>query len=171
MYLIKTAEINEEIRDLEVRVIGDENEQLGVMSGKEAFALAQERKLDLVKIAPNAKPPVCKIMDFGKFRYEQQKRDKEARKKQKSATLKEIRLGLNIEKNDLETKAKNAIKFLEGGDKVKVSLRFKGREMGYTTQGFEVIKKFTAEVAEVGVIETPAKLEGRSLVAIYAPNK
>ena len=141
------------------------------MSGKEAFALAQERKLDLVKIAPNAKPPVCKIMDFGKFRYEQQKRDKEARKKQKSATLKEIRLGLNIEKNDLETKAKNAIKFLEGGDKVKVSLRFKGREMGYTTQGFEVIKKFTAEIAEVGVIETPAKLEGRSLVAIYAPNK
>ena len=121
MYLIKTAEINEEIRDLEVRVIGEENEQLGVMSGKEAYALAQEKKLDLVKIAPSAKPPVCKIMDFGKFRYEQQKKDKEAKKKQKNATLKEIRLGLNIEKNDLETKSKNAIKFLQSGDKVKVS--------------------------------------------------
>lgn len=171
MYLIKTAEINEEIRDLEVRVIGEENEQLGVMSGKEALALAQERKLDLVKIAPGAKPPVCKIMDFGKFRYEQQKKDKEAKKKQKSGTLKEIRLGLNIEKNDLETKSKNAIKFLQSGDKVKVSLRFKGREMGYTQQGFEVIKKFTSELEGVGVIETPAKLEGRSLVAIFAPNK
>ena len=171
MYLIKTAEINEEIRDLEVRVIGEENEQLGVMSGKEAYALAQEKKLDLVKIAPSAKPPVCKIMDFGKFRYEQQKKDKEAKKKQKSATLKEIRLGLNIEKNDLETKSKNAIKFLQSGDKVKVSLRFKGREMGYTQQGFEVIKKFTAEIEGFGTLETPTKLEGRSLVAIFAPNK
>ncbi len=171
MYLIKTAEINEEIRDLEVRVIGDDNEQLGVMTSKEAYALAQERKLDLVKIAPNAKPPVCKIMDFGKFRYEQQKRDKEARKKQKSAQVKEIRLGLNIEKNDLETKAKNAIKFLQSGDKVKVSLRFKGREMGYTQQGFEVIKKFSATLEEVASLEAPAKLEGRSLVATYAPKK
>jgi len=171
VYLIKTAEINEEIRDLEVRVIGDDNEQLGVMTSKEAYALAQERKLDLVKIAPNAKPPVCKIMDFGKFRYEQQKRDKEARKKQKSAQVKEIRLGLNIEKNDLETKAKNAIKFLQSGDKVKVSLRFKGREMGYTQQGFEVIKKFSATLEEVASLEAPAKLEGRSLVATYAPKK
>jgi len=171
VYLIKTAEINEEIRDLEVRVIGDDNEQLGVMSSKEAYALAQERKLDLVKIAPNAKPPVCKIMDFGKFRYEQQKRDKEARKKQKSAQVKEIRLGLNIEKNDLETKSKNAIKFLQSGDKVKVSLRFKGREMGYTQQGFEVIKKFSAALEEVASLEAPAKLEGRSLVATYAPKK
>jgi len=171
VYLIKTAEINEEIRDIEVRVIDEENEQLGVMSGKEAYALAVERKLDLVKIAPNAKPPVCKIMDFGKFRYEQQKKDKEARKKQKSSGVKEIRLGLNIEKNDLETKAKNAIKFLLGGDKVKVSLRFKGREMGYTTQGFDVIKKFTAEIEEAGAIEAPAKLEGRSLVATYGPKK
>ena len=110
-------------------------------------------------------------MDFGKFRYEQQKRDKEARKKQKSAQVKEIRLGLNIVKKDLETKAKNAIKFLQSGDKVKVSLRFKGREMGYTQQGFEVIKKFTAEIEGFGTLETPTKLEGRSLVAIFAPNK
>lgn len=171
MYLIKTAEINEEIRDLEVRVLGDEGEQLGVMSGKEAYQLALEKKLDLVKIAPNAKPPVCKIMDFGKFRYEQQKRDKEARKKQKSASVKEVRLGLNIEKNDLDTKAKNAAKFLIAGDKVKVSLRFKGREMGYTQQGFEVIKKFGETLEEVGSIEGPTKLEGRSLVAIFAPKK
>jgi translation initiation factor IF-3 len=169
--IIKSAEINEEIRDLEVRVLDEENEQLGIMSGKEALALAQEKKLDLVKIAPSAKPPVCKIMDFGKFRYEQQKKDKEARKKQKSAGVKEIRLGLNIEKNDLETKAKNAMKFLQSGDKVKVSLRFKGREMGYTQQGFEVVKKFTAVIEEFGALEAPAKLEGRSLVATYAPKK
>ncbi len=169
--IIKSAEINEEIRDLEVRVLDEDNEQLGIMSGKEAFALAQEKKLDLVKIAPTAKPPVCKIMDYGKFRYEQQKKDKEARKKQKSASVKEIRLGLNIEQNDLETKAKNAMKFLQSGDKVKVSLRFKGREMGYTQQGFEVIKKFTAVIEEFGALEAPAKLEGRSLVATYAPKK
>ncbi len=171
MYLIKTAEINEEIRDLEVRLIGEEGEQLGVMSSKEAFQLAVEKKLDLVKIAPNAKPPVCKIMDFGKFRYEQQKKDKEARKKQKVGSLKEVRLGLNIEKNDLETKSKNASKFLQSGDKVKVSLRFKGREMGNTQLGYEVIKKFAAEIEDVGVIESPAKLEGRSLVATFAPKK
>lgn len=171
MYLIKTGEINEGIRDPEVRLVGEDGEQLGIMSGKEAYQLALEKKLDLVKIAPNAKPPVCKIMDFGKFRYEQQKRDKEARKKQKSTGLKEVRLGLNIEKNDLQTKAKNASKFLLSGDKVKVSLRFKGREMGYTQLGYEVIKKFTAEIEDVGEIETPAKIEGRSLVAVYAPKK
>lgn len=163
--------MNEGIRDLEVRVIGDEGEQLGIMLTKDAYAIAVEKKLDLVKIAPNAKPPVCKIMDYGKFRYEQQKKDKEARKKQKSAAIKEVRLGLNIEKNDMETKAKNASKFLMSGDKVKVSLRFKGREMGYTQLGFEVIKKFTAEIEEFGEIESPAKLEGRSLVAVYAPKK
>ncbi|MDN5352194.1 MAG: translation initiation factor [Clostridiales bacterium] len=171
VYLIKAAQINEEIRDPEVRVIGDEGEQLGVMSGKEAYQLAVEKKLDLVKIAPNAKPPVCKIMDYGKFRYEQQKRDKEARKKQKSATLKEVRLGLNIEKNDLETKAKSASKFLLNGDKVKVSLRFRGREMGYTQQGYEVIKRFSEAIEEAGDLEKPAKMEGRSLVAFYAPKK
>lgn len=169
MYLIKAAEINESIRDLEVRVLDEEGEQLGVMSGKEAYQLALEKKLDLVKIAPNAKPPVCRIMDYGKYRYEQQKRDKEARKKQKAATMKEVRLGLNIEKNDLQTKAKSASKFLLNGDKVKVSLKFKGREMGYTQLGFEVVKKFSAEIEEFGELESPAKLEGRNLVAVYAP--
>lgn len=163
--------MNEGIRDLEVRVLDEDGEQLGVMSGKEAYQLALEKKLDLVKIAPNAKPPVCKIMDFGKFRYEQQKRDKDARKKQKAGTLKEVRLGLNIEKNDLQTKAKSAAKFLLSGDKVKVSLKFKGREMGYTQLGFEVVKKFSAEIEEFGDLESPAKLEGRNLVAVFAPKK
>ncbi|GAU77151.1 translation initiation factor IF-3 [Fusibacter sp. 3D3] len=171
MYLIKTADINEEIRDREIRVIGDDGEQLGVMLTKDALAIAQEKKLDLVKIAPNANPPVCRIMDFGKHRYEQQKRNKEARKKQKSVSMKEVRLSLNIEKHDLETKAKNAIKFLEKGDKVKVSLRFKGREMGYTQLGYEVFNKFVAEIDEVGAPEAPARIEGRSLVATLAPKK
>jgi len=163
--------MNEEIRDREVRVVSDDGEQLGIMSAKEAYQIAIEKKLDLVKIAPNAKPPVCKIMDFGKHRYEQQKKDKEARKRQKSATLKEVRLGLNIEAHDLDTKAKNAIKFLSKGDKVKVSLRFRGREMGYTQLGYEVFKKFTALIDEYGIIETAAKMEGRSLVATFAPKK
>jgi translation initiation factor IF-3 len=171
VYLIKLAEMNEEIRDREVRVVSDDGEQLGIMSAKEAYQIALEKKLDLVKIAPNAKPPVCKIMDFGKHRYEQQKKDKEARKRQKSATLKEVRLGLNIEAHDLDTKAKNAIKFLSKGDKVKVSLRFRGREMGYTQLGYEVFKKFTALIDEYGIIETAAKMEGRSLVATFAPKK
>ncbi|WP_323985018.1 translation initiation factor IF-3 [Fusibacter ferrireducens] len=171
MYLIKTADINEEIRDREIRVIGEDGEQLGIMSAKDALALAQERKLDLVKIAPNAKPPVCRIMDFGKHRYEQQKRNKEARKKQKNVSVKEVRLSLNIEKHDLETKAKNAIKFLEKGDKVKVSLRFKGREMGYTQLGYDVFNKFVAEIDEIGALEAPARIEGRSLVATLAPKK
>lgn len=163
--------MNEEIRDREVRVVSDDGEQLGIMSAKEAYQIELEKKLDLVKIAPNAKPPVCKIMDFGKHRYEQQKKDKEARKRQKSATLKEVRLGLNIEAHDLDTKAKNAIKFLSKGDKVKVSLRFRGREMGYTQLGYEVFKKFTALIDEYGIIETAAKMEGRSLVATFAPKK
>jgi translation initiation factor IF-3 len=171
VYLIKLAEMNEEIRDREVRVVSDDGEQLGIMSAKEAYQIELEKKLDLVKIAPNAKPPVCKIMDFGKHRYEQQKKDKEARKRQKSATLKEVRLGLNIEAHDLDTKAKNAIKFLSKGDKVKVSLRFRGREMGYTQLGYEVFKKFTALIDEYGIIETAAKMEGRSLVATFAPKK
>lgn len=172
MHVIKkTAEINEEIRDKEVRVIGDDNEQLGIMSAKEAYFLAMDQKLDLVKIAPNANPPVCKIMDYGKFRYEQQKRNKEARKKQKSAALKEIRLGLNIEQNDLDTKAKHAIKFLQNGDKVKVSLRFRGREMGYTQKGYEVIKRFTDSLEDAGDIEKHPKMEGRTMTATYAPKK
>lgn len=173
MYLIKSksAEMNEQIRDREIRVIGSEGEQLGIMSAKEAYEKAIELKLDLVKIAPNANPPVCRIMDYGKHRYEQQKRDKEARKKQKSVSLKEVRLGLNIEQHDLDTKAKSAIKFLDKGDKVKVSLRFRGREMGYTQLGYEVMNRFAEAIKEHGEIEKRAKMEGRSLVATFVPNK
>lgn len=168
---IKTTEINEAIRDKEVRLIGEDQEQLGIMSAKEAYLLAQEKKLDLVKISPNANPPVCKIMDYGKFKYEQQKKDKEARKRQKAAAVKEIRLGLSIDKNDLEIKAKSAIKFIQDGDKVKVSLRFRGRELGYTQQGFEVFEKFTAMLDEVAKVENAPKMEGRSMSALYAPKK
>lgn len=168
---IKTAEINEAIRDKEVRLISEDNEQLGIMSAKEAYFIALDRKLDLVKISPNAKPPVCKIMDYGKFKYEQQKKDKEARKKQKAAVVKEIRLGLNIEKNDLEIKAKNASKFIADGDKVKVSLRFRGRELGYTQKGYEVFERFTALLDEVAKLENPPKMEGRSMSALYMPKK
>lgn len=168
---IKTTEINEAIRDKEVRLIGEDQEQLGIMSAKEAYLLAQEKKLDLVKISPNANPPVCKIMDYGKYKYEQQKKDKEARKRQKAASVKEIRLGLSIDKNDLEIKAKSAVKFIQDGDKVKVSLRFRGRELGYTQQGYEVFAKFTAILDEVAKVENPPKMEGRSMSALYAPKK
>ncbi len=163
-------EINESIRDREVRLIDSNGDQLGIVSSKRAFELAAERKLDLVKIAPKAKPPVCKIMDFGKYKYEQAKREKEAKKKQKIVIVKEVRLSLNIEENDVNTKANRAIKFLEKGDKVKVSLRFKGRELGHTHLGLDVMKKFFAIVSEAGSMETKPKMEGRSMIMILAPN-
>ena len=166
MYLIKTAEINEEIRDLEVRVIGEENEQLGVMSGTEAYALAQEKKLDLVKIAPSAKPPVCKIMDFGKFRYEQQRKDKEAKKKQKIVTLKEVKLRPHIEDHDFYVKMKNASKFLGEGNKVKVTIMFRGRELSHPELGMAVLTRFAEELKETASIEKAAKLEGRNMTMI-----
>ncbi len=168
---IKTTEINEAIRDREVRLIGEDNEQLGIMSAKEAYFMAMDRKLDLVKISPNANPPVCKIMDYGKFKYEQQKKEKEARKKQKAAVVKEIRLGLSIDTNDLEIKAKSAHKFLTAGDKVKVSLRFRGRELGYTQKGYEVFERFTALLEDVAKLENNPKMEGRSMAALYTPKK
>lgn len=139
------------------------------MSSRDAFALATEKKLDLVKIAPQATPPVCKIMDFGKFRYEQQKRDKEAKKKQKQVVLKEVRLSLKIEKHDLETKMKNAQRFLEEGDKVKVALRLKGREMSNTAMAREVVESFIGLMGENINIEKAPMMEGRSMVVIIAP--
>lgn len=163
------TELNEAIRDREVRLVGEEGEQLGIMSAHDALQLAIEKKLDLVKIAPQAVPPVCKIMDYGKHRYESQKRDKEAKKKQKQATLKEVRLSLNIEKHDMETKVNHAIKFLQEGDKVKVSLRFRGRELGNTGLGREVINKFVELVKEEGSLEKTPLLEGKSMVAIITP--
>lgn len=165
----KENQINEEIRDKELRVIDSDGTQLGIMSLKEALDLATERKLDLVNIAPKAKPPVCKILDYGKYRYELQKKEKEAKKKQKTTQIKEIRLSTFIEEHDVEVKAKNASKFLKAGDKVKVSLRFRGRERDYTSKGMDVMKRFAEVVAETGEMEKRPSFEGRSLIMILAP--
>ena len=161
--------INEQIRDKEVRLIGENGEQLGIMSAKDAYKMARDAELDLVKIAPAAKPPVCKIIDYGKYRYELSRKEKEAKKKQKVTQVKEIRVSTFIEKHDLEVKANNAAKFLKDGDKVKVSLRFKGREKGYANIGEEVMKTFADAIAEVGVIEKKPMLEGRSMIMTLGP--
>nr|WP_084146007.1 translation initiation factor IF-3 [Anaerovorax odorimutans] len=165
----KENQINEEIRDKEVRVIGSDGEQLGIMSIDKAMNLAIESKLDLVNIAPMAKPPVCKILDYGKYRYELQKKEKEAKKKQKITQVKEIRLSTFIEEHDLTVKANNATKFLKEGDKVKVSLRFKGRERDYISKGQAVMAKFAEIISEMGVVEKKPEFEGRSLIMILAP--
>ncbi|MFQ9515156.1 MAG: translation initiation factor IF-3 [Eubacterium sp.] len=155
--------INGQIRDKEVRVIGTEGQQLGVMSSREALRLAEEAELDLIKIAPKAQPPVCKIMDYGKFRYEQQKREKEAKKKQHVVETKEIRLSPNVEINDLRTKANNARKFIEKGDKVKVTLRFRGREMAHISSNAHVLDDFAQMLEDVASIVKAPKLEGRNM--------
>lgn len=157
------------IRDREVRLIGEDGAQLGIVSGREAYQIAQEKKMDLVKISPNAKPPVCKVMDYGKYKYEMAKREKEAKKKQKTISVKEVRLSLNIEGHDLMTKANNAKKFLEKGDKVKVSLRFKGRQITNINLGREVLDNFFKELEEDAVIEKKPLMEGRSIIMILAP--
>lgn len=146
-----------------------EGEQLGVVDTVKAMEIAIEKNLDLVKVAPNAKPPVCKIMDYGKYKYEQSKREKEARKNQKIINVKEVRLTPNIDTHDLDVKARMAIKFLQSGDKVKVSVRFRGREMGHTQIGREVLKNFANLTEKVGVVEKPAKLEGRNMVMHLGP--
>ena len=156
-------QINEEIRDKEVRLIDTDGSQLGIMSARDTYKIALEKNLDLVKIAPQAKPPVCRIIDYGKYRFEQSKREKEARKNQKTIDIKEIRLSLNIDVNDFNTKVKQAIKFLEGGDKVKVSIRFRGREMAHPELGTAIMQRFTDSVAEYGSVEKQPKLEGRSM--------
>ena len=163
--------INEEIRDKEVRLIDEEGNQLGVVPVREALAMGRERNLDLVKIAPQAKPPVCKILNYGKYRFEQIKREKEAKKKQKVIDIKEVRLSPNIEEHDLQTKLKNAVKFLKNGDKVKVSVRFRGRELSRTEIGREVLDDFTKGIAEVGDVEKPPKMEGRSMVMFLMPKR
>ena len=165
----KDIKINEEIRDKELRVINDDGEMLGVMSREEAQALADEKKLDLAMISPNADPPVCKILDYGKYRYEIQKREKETKKKQKTVQIKEIRLSTFIEDHDIQVKAKVACKFLEEGDKVKVSLRFRGREKDYVARGREVMDKFAQECAEVGNVDKKPTFEGRSLTMFMSP--
>ena len=165
----KEMQINEQIRDNELRIIGADGAQLGVMSAREAQALADEAGLDLVKIAPTATPPVCRIMDYGKYRFEQAKKEKEARKNQHVVDIKEVRLGLNTDVGDFNTKVNQATKFLQHGDKVKVSIRFRGREMGHPEMGLESMRRFAEACAEVANIEKPAKLEGRHMLMFLAP--
>ena len=155
--------INEQIRDKEVRVIGEEGQQLGIMSSREAQALADEAGLDLIKIAPTAKPPVCRIADYGKFKYEQMRREKEAKKKQKVIEVKEIRLSPNIDTNDLNTKSNAARKFLTKGDKVKVSLRFRGREMAHMNTSKHILDDFAESLSDIAVVDKAPKVEGRSM--------
>ena len=163
--------INEEIRDKEVRLIDADGEMLGILPVKEAQRLAITKNLDLVKIAPQAAPPVCRIMDYGKYMFELAKKEKEARKNQKVVNIKEVRISPSIEDHDFEFKMKNAYKFLVDGDKVKVSVKFRGREMNYTSLGHEVLEKFAEAVKEVGIVEKKPKLEGRSMVMVLNPKQ
>ena len=156
--------INEQLRDKEVRLISEDGEQLGIMSAKDAMKIAREANLDLVKIAPQAKPPVCKVIDYGKYRYELARKEKEAKKKQKTMDVKEIRLSPNIDENDLNTKAGQARKFLSKGDKVKVTLRFRGREVAHMGMSKQILDKFFQKVEDIAVVDKPAKMEGRSMI-------
>ena len=163
--------INEQISDREIRLIGEDGEQLGIMSAREAMKIAQEAELDLVKIAPAAKPPVCKIIDYGKYKYEQARKEKEAKKKQKTVEVKEVRLSPNIDTNDLNTKINNAKKFISKGNKVKVTLRFRGREMAHVQQSKHILDDFAETLADVAVVEKPAKMEGRAMSMVLAEKR
>ena len=166
----KELEINEQIRDKEIRLIGAQGNQMGIMSPRDALRMAQEQDLDLVKIAPQAKPPVCKILDYGKYRFEMQKREKEAKKNQKVVELKEVRLSLNIDTNDFNTKVNQTVKFLQQGHKVKVSIRFRGREMAHTSLGLDVHKRFADALEGKAVVDKQPKLEGRSMMMFLSPS-
>jgi len=161
--------INEQIRDKEIRLIDADGTQMGIVAGRDAQRIADEKKLDLVKISPTAVPPVCKIMDYSKFRFEQSKKEKEARKKQRTIDIKEVRLSPNIDKHDVEVKLKKAIEFLKDGDKVKVTIRFRGRELGRTEGGYVIMNDFAGKLAELGNIEKAPKMEGRSMAMFIAP--
>ena len=161
--------INEEIRDREVRLIDENGEQLGVMPTQKALELAEERGLDLAKIQPNAKPPVCKLMDYDKYRYEQSKRERENRKNQRVVAIKEVQLSATIEENDVLTKAKMATRFLEDGDKVKVSIRFRGRQITHSEIGMKVMQDFAQRCAEVSSVERRPMMDGRHMIMILAP--
>ena len=163
--------INEQIRDREVRLIGQDGEQLGVMPITEAMKLAREAELDLVKIAPTAKPPVCKILDYGKFRFERDKKEKEARKKQQIAEIKEIQLSCHIDVNDFNTKVNHALRFLGNGDKVRVMVKFRGRQITHSELGVELLKKFEQACAEKGTVEKAPAIEGRSMIMFISPLK
>ncbi len=165
----KELSINEQIRSKEVRVVSDTNEQLGIMSLRDAIAIAEEKGLDLVEVAPNGRPPVCRIMNYGKYRYEQQKRDKEAKKKQKVFQIKEVKLRPNIEDHDFFVKLKSAQRFLADGNKVKVTIMFRGREMTHPELGQEVLDRFAKELGDSIVREKPPKLEGRNMTMVIGP--
>ena len=167
----KELRINEEVRCKEVRLVDDAGQQLGVMSPRDAMKVAAEKGLDLVEVAPTANPPVCRIMDYGKYKYEQSKKEREAKKNQRTITVKEVKLRPNIEDHDFQTKAKNAAKFLSGGDKVKVTIMFRGREITHPELGQELCQRFAEELASVAQIEKAAKVEGRNMIMILAPAK
>ena len=167
--IISELFINDQIRDKEVRVIGENGEQLGIMSSKEALQLAEEAGVDLVKIAPTAKPPVCKIVDYGKYRYELARKEKEARKKQKTVDVKELRLSPSIDTHDVQVKVKKANEFLKDGDKVKISIRFRGREIGHSKVGMQIMEDFAKATEEFGTVDKQPKMEGKSLVMFLAP--
>lgn len=166
-----SIEINEQIRDREVRVIGAEGEQLGIMSSKDAYMMAKEKDLDLIKIAPTATPPVVKIADFGKYRYEMMRKEKEAKRNQRVTELKEIRMTPNIDQNDFNTKLSAARKFLEKGNKVKVALRFRGREMSRMNQSKYILDEFAEQLKDIAVLDKPAKVEGRNMAIVISPKK
>ena len=168
--IVKDLPINENIRARELRVIGDNGEQIGVKSLDDALTIAESFELDLVLVSPNAKPPVARIMDYGKYRYESQKKEKEQRKNQRVIAVKEIRLSPSIEEHDYQTKLRQAIRFLEKGDKVKVSIRFRGREITHKDIGKDVIEDFIDDTSEISVVESRPKMEGRSMFAIIAPS-
>ena len=163
--------INEQIRDREVRVIGENGEQLGVMATRGALKLAEEAGVDLVKIAPTAKPPVCKIVDYGKFKYEQTRKEKEAKKKQKTVEIKEIRLSPNIDTNDLNTKVNAARKFISKGDRVKITLRFRGREMAHMNNSKHILDDFAQALSDIAVVDKAPKVEGRSMTMFLAEKR
>lgn len=163
--------VNEGIRDKEVRVIDVNGEQLGIMSPKKALEIAQQKDLDLVMVAPKANPPVCRIMDYGKYRFDMAKKEKEVRKHQRTINVKEVRLSANIEEHDMGVKAKHADKFLKAGDKVKVSIRFRGREMAHTSIGYDVMNRFVEMITQEHIIERKPKLEGRNMIMILAPKE
>ncbi len=169
--VISDLMINEQIRDKEIRLIGEDGEQLGIMSARDALKIARDADLDLVKIAPTAKPPVCKIVDYGKYRYELARKEKEAKKKQKVIDVKEIRLSPNIDENDLNTKVNAARKFITKGDKVKVTLKSRGREMAHMANSKVILDVFAEKLKDIAVVEKPAKLEGRSMQITLAEKK
>lgn len=169
MDISKELQVNEQIREKEVRLIDANGEQLGIVSAREAQKLAYDRQLDLVKVAPHAKPPVCRIMDYGKYKYEASKKEKEAKKNQRVINIKEVRLSPTIDKHDLDVKKRNAEKFLSSGDKVKVSIRFRGRQLSHTEIGRAIMDKFAGDLEELAVVERKPKMEGKSMIMIMSP--